>query len=91
MNGRAGYRDITIASPPSVSRPYTPASSAWRSSSTLSAHSNRDVEAGWGLRLRPFGFTGSSAMNSAQVNIDCCGSEASSRWPLPSYRVGAGC
>ena len=31
--------------------------------------------------MRPFGFTGSSAMNSAQENSVCCGSGASSMWP----------
>ena len=36
----------------------------------------------WGFRLRPFGLTGSSVMNSAQENSDCCGSSASSWWPL---------
>ena len=35
----------------------------------LSAHSNSDAVAG--LRLRPLGFTSSSAMNSAQENSVC--------------------
>ena len=35
------------------------------------------------MRLWPLGFTGSSAMNSAQENSDCCGSGASSLWPFP--------
>ena len=34
-----------------------------------SAQSNRDVEAGCALRPRPFGLTGSSAMNSAHERI----------------------
>ena len=39
---------------------------------------------GWGcgFRLRPFGFTGSSAMNSAHENSDRCRSEVSSRCPF---------
>ena len=63
-------------------RPSAPAptGSFSRSSSRLSAQSNRDGVAGWALPPRPFGFTGSSAMNSAQENSDCCGSGASSSW-----------
>ena len=34
-----------------------------------SAQSNRDAVAGFGFRLRPLGFTGSSAMNSAHERI----------------------
>ena len=45
-----------------------PTGSASRACSSSSAHSNSDAVAGWGLRLRPLGFTGSSAMNSAQEN-----------------------
>ena len=39
--------------------------------------------------MRPFGFTGSSAMNSAQENSDCCGSGALSWWPFPLTGPGA--
>ena len=42
------------------------------------AHSNIEMVAGWGLRLRPLGITGSSTINSAQKNSNCCGSAASS-------------
>ena len=45
-----------------------PIGSASRSISTVSAHSNSDAVAGFGLRLRPLGFIGSSAMNSAHEN-----------------------
>ena len=54
-----------------------PTGSSSRSFSRVNAQSNRDVEAGFGFRLRPFGFTGSSVMNSAQENSDCCGFGAS--------------
>ena len=54
------------------------------------AHANRDSDGAW--VLRPLGLTGSSAINSAQENSDCCGSGASSsRWPLvPFPLTGAG-
>ncbi len=39
-----------------------------RSCSRASAQSNRDAVSGWGLRPRPLGVAGSSAMNSAQEN-----------------------
>lgn len=50
-----------------------------------SAHSNRDGDAGFLLRLRRLGLTGPSAMNSAQETSASCGSpaSASSFWPLP--------
>ena len=44
---------------------------------------------GWGLRPRPLGFNGFSAMNSAQENSACCGSGASSLWPFPLTGAGA--
>ena len=44
------------------------AGSASHACSSLSAHSDSDAAAGWGFRPRPFGLTGSSAMNSAQEN-----------------------
>ena len=46
------------------------------SCSSVNAHSNRVSDEGLGLPFR-LGFTGSSAMNSAQENSDCCGSGAS--------------
>ena len=46
-----------------------------------------DMDAGCCVPVRRFGFTGSSAMNSAQENSVCCGSPASSWWPLPPYPV----
>ena len=61
----------------------TPTGSSSLSRSKSSAHSNIEMVAGWGLLLRPLGFTGSSAMNSAQENSVRCGSSASSWWPLP--------
>ena len=41
------------------------------SSSRLSAHSNIERVAGFGFPFLLAGFGGSSAMNSAQENIDC--------------------
>ena len=49
-----------------------PTGTASRSCSRESAQSNKDEVAGWALRLRPLGLTGSSAMNSAQEKSDCC-------------------
>ena len=34
------------------------------------------------------GFAGSSSVNFAQENSDCCGSGAQSAWPLPSNGTG---
>ena len=70
--------------------------SASHACSSLSAHFDSDAAAGWGFRPRPFGLTGSSAMNSAQGNSDCCASGASSLWPFPMTSWGvasthAGC
>ena len=84
---RAGGSRRPLRRPPPYpcgQRP-TPTGSFSRSRSI--AHSNIERVAGWGLLLRPLGLTGSSAMNSAQENSDCCGSSASSWCPLPPYPV----
>ena len=51
--------------------------------SKVSAHSNRDVVAGFGLRLWLFSLTGSSAMNSAHKNSEHCPSSGPPDWSLP--------
>ena len=51
--------------------------------------SNRERDEGSAFRPRPLGFTGSSAMNSAQENRVCCGSD-SSWWPLPLVSTVSG-
>ena len=45
-----------------------PIGSASRSYSRVSTHSSKERDEAWALRLRPFGLTGSSAMNLAQEN-----------------------
>ena len=60
-----------------------PTGSPSRSCSKVSAHLNRDVEAGLGLRPWPLGFTSYFARNSAQENSDRWDSGAPSWCPLP--------
>ena len=45
--------------------------------SRLSAHSNTDGGEDFGIGLRPLGFAGSSALNSARENSVCCGAKVS--------------